>query len=213
MYVYNYRLFDRYNREVASFAVLGDDDPHWRPDSFSYRRWGVEAGIWFPSVKLLDFADRRRELEESANPFATVILAHLDTLATRGDLGERKDRKFRLTKRLLERGWDTEEVRQLFALVNWMMVLPEPLGIEFLEQVKQHSGGKHMPYISTAERVGMARGRIESVETFLKLKFGEPGLALVPEIPQIEGKDKLEAILRSIEAAASPDDLRRIWAG
>ena len=27
MYVYNYRLFDRYNREVASFAVLGRRQP------------------------------------------------------------------------------------------------------------------------------------------------------------------------------------------
>jgi len=38
MYVYNYRLFDRYNREVVSLAVLGDDNPCWRPDSFGYRR-------------------------------------------------------------------------------------------------------------------------------------------------------------------------------
>ncbi len=30
MYVYNCRLFDKYNREVASFAVLGDDNPDWR---------------------------------------------------------------------------------------------------------------------------------------------------------------------------------------
>jgi len=27
MYTYNYRLFDRYNRRVASLAVLGDEDP------------------------------------------------------------------------------------------------------------------------------------------------------------------------------------------
>lgn len=26
MYVYNYRLFDRYDRHAASFAVLGDDN-------------------------------------------------------------------------------------------------------------------------------------------------------------------------------------------
>ena len=44
MYVYNYRIFDRYNREVASFAVLGDDNPHWRPEGFGYRRWGTEMG-------------------------------------------------------------------------------------------------------------------------------------------------------------------------
>src|SRR2546421_12207485 len=30
MYVYNYRVFDRYNRAVASLAVLADD-PAWRP--------------------------------------------------------------------------------------------------------------------------------------------------------------------------------------
>ena len=26
MYVYNYRVFDKYNRPVASLAVLADDD-------------------------------------------------------------------------------------------------------------------------------------------------------------------------------------------
>src|SRR5437868_1264899 len=31
MYVYNYRIFDRYNRAVASLAVLADDDADWRP--------------------------------------------------------------------------------------------------------------------------------------------------------------------------------------
>src|SRR5438874_7124480 len=34
MYVYNYRVFDRYNKPVASFAVLADDDPGWRPHEF-----------------------------------------------------------------------------------------------------------------------------------------------------------------------------------
>lgn len=31
MFVYNYRIFDRYDRPVASLAVLADDDPGWRP--------------------------------------------------------------------------------------------------------------------------------------------------------------------------------------
>ena len=76
MYVYNYRLFDRYNREVASFAILGDDNPRWRPEAYGYRRWGTEVGIRFPVVKLLDYAARRQELEQSPNPFATIVLAH-----------------------------------------------------------------------------------------------------------------------------------------
>ena len=30
MYVYNYRIFDRYNQAVASLAVLADDEPSCR---------------------------------------------------------------------------------------------------------------------------------------------------------------------------------------
>src|SRR5215470_14342127 len=29
MYVYNYRVFDHYDREVISLAILADDDPAW----------------------------------------------------------------------------------------------------------------------------------------------------------------------------------------
>lgn len=36
MYIYNYRLFDRYHRQVVSMAVLGDERPGWRPAQFGY---------------------------------------------------------------------------------------------------------------------------------------------------------------------------------
>ena len=68
----------------------------------------------FPVVKLLDYAASGRNWRQSTNPFATVVLAHLDTLETRQDPGERKDRKFRLIKGLLERGWSEKQIRQLF---------------------------------------------------------------------------------------------------
>src|SRR5436853_7271895 len=34
MFVYYYRLYDRYRRSIASLAVLGDDRPGWRPDQY-----------------------------------------------------------------------------------------------------------------------------------------------------------------------------------
>jgi len=40
---------------VASFAILGDDRPAWRPDRFGYELWGTEVGIRFPTAKLLDY--------------------------------------------------------------------------------------------------------------------------------------------------------------
>ena len=56
MYIYNYRVFDRYDTPVASLAVLADDDPNWRPDAFQNSLFDCEAGIRFKPVKLLDFA-------------------------------------------------------------------------------------------------------------------------------------------------------------
>ena len=34
MFVYNYRIYDRYRRLVASFALLTDDSDDWLPTSF-----------------------------------------------------------------------------------------------------------------------------------------------------------------------------------
>src|SRR5262249_46110272 len=84
MFVYNYRLFDRYRREVVSLAVLGDPQPEWRPQEFSYGRWGSRMGLAFAVSKLLDFESRWTELEGSDNPFALIVMAHLRTQATQG---------------------------------------------------------------------------------------------------------------------------------
>src|SRR5947208_6030353 len=40
MYVYNYRIFDRFGRQVASIAVLGDTRADWLPERFSYELLG-----------------------------------------------------------------------------------------------------------------------------------------------------------------------------
>jgi hypothetical protein len=213
MYVYNYRLFDKYNKEVASFAVLGDDNPRWRPHSFGYRRWGVEVGFRFPIVKLLDYAERRAELEESSNPFATVVLAHLDTQETVQDQGERKDRKFRLIKRLRGRGWSETQVRQLFKLIDWMMELPPPLTEKFWKELKEYEEKEHVPFITTPERYGLATGRLEGIEAILELRFRDAGSQLMPEIRVISDPQTLEQILHAAKTVASPEELRKLWAG
>jgi hypothetical protein len=104
MYVYNYRLFDRYDRQVVSLAILADERKTWRPSQFKYVRWGCQVRLKFPVVKLLDYANRAQELERSANPFALVVLAHLKTLATRRDLEQRLHWKLTVVKMLYQKG-------------------------------------------------------------------------------------------------------------
>lgn len=57
MFIYNYRLFDRYAKEVVSFAILSDDSPTWRPSHFGYEKWGCKMWLDFPIAKLLDYKE------------------------------------------------------------------------------------------------------------------------------------------------------------
>jgi predicted transposase YdaD len=116
-------------------------------------------------------------------------------------------------------------VRQLFLLIDWMMNLPRPLELNFCHEIEQYEEEKHMPFMSTLERIGREEGRteglaegqtkglIKGIEVAPELKFGEAGLGLMPEIQAIADEAKLEALLGAIRTAASPEELRRVWAG
>jgi hypothetical protein len=208
MYVYNCRIFVMYSREVASFAVLGDDNPTWRPSRFGYRRWGVKLELEYPVVKLLDYAAKRHELEQSSNPFATVVLAHLDAQETRQDLGQRKDRKFRLVKGLLERGWEAQRVRQLFRLIDWLMELPKDFKVEFNAQITAYNKEKHMAFVSTFEEIA----QLNAIETVLEARFPGASSQLMSEIRQVVDAQHLTKVLRAAVTVAGPDELRKQWA-
>lgn len=83
MFQYHYRLRDRFDRQIVSVAVLGDDRPRWRPATYESALWGCEVQFRFPIVKLLDYQQQLVELEQSRNPVASLIQAHLAAQRTR----------------------------------------------------------------------------------------------------------------------------------
>ncbi|MGH9849875.1 MAG: hypothetical protein ACREBD_08455 [Blastocatellia bacterium] len=120
IFVYNYRIFDRYRAPVASFVILTDDDPDWRPAEYRQQLFGTITSFQFETVKLLDYEARWAELEASANVFAVVVMAHLRVLSTRRDAKARLNWKLQLTKLLYERGYDKVRVAKLFKFLDWM---------------------------------------------------------------------------------------------
>jgi hypothetical protein len=133
MYVYNYRLFDRYGRRVVSIAVLTDRQEGWRPDGFAYELWGCRVSIQFPVVKLLDYEARWIAMEQSANPFSVIVMADLKAQATRRDPQGRLQWKLTLVKILYQRGYTKEDILELFRFIDWLMVLPDDLELSFAE--------------------------------------------------------------------------------
>jgi hypothetical protein len=211
MFVYNYRAFDHYKLPVASLAILADDDPDWRPTQYSWSVLGCTHLLRFPTVKLLDWAPRWQELETHPNLFAKVVLAHLKAQETRNDPAARHLWKIRFVRALYEQGLAEADVRRLFLKIDWLMDLPPALDRMFWREVHEIQEARHMPFMSTPERVGRREGMWKGIKACLKIKFGEVGLALMPEIEQVYELDKLELILDSIEGAASPEDLRKLW--
>jgi hypothetical protein len=211
MHVYNHRIFDRYDQEVISLAILADDDPDWRPSRYESARWGFRSLTEFPIVKLIDYAPQYQRLEAESNPFAVVVLAHLKALETHRSPAERYAWKIRLVKGLYERGMAPEDVRRLFDFIDWVMELPEPLERRFQEETDAFQREKRMPFVNIFERVGMEKGLLQGIEVALDVKFGAAGLELMPELRDIRDHVLLGKILARIKTAESPDDLRRLW--
>ncbi len=104
-------------------------------------------------------------------------------------------------------------VKITFKLIDWMMELPDTLADEFWKELKQYEEKERMPFITTPERYGRAEGCLEGIEAVLEVRFQDAGLQLMPEIRLIHDAETLEKILHAAITVASPEELRKLWAG
>ena len=158
MFVYNYRLFDRYRKPIASLAVLADDVPAWKPASYGFEVLGCRHRLEFPVAKLLDLAGREDDLLARTNPFALVTAAHLLTRATRDDMKARYAAKWKVVRLLYERGWDRQRILDLFAVIDWMMRLPADLERQLWHDIETFEERAKMRYVTSVERIGLEKG-------------------------------------------------------
>lgn len=158
MFTYNYRLYDKYRRPIASLAVLADDRKNWKPQTYGYELFGSRHYLEFPTIKLLDYQPQTEALLEDPNPFALVTAAHLLTQQTKGDDQQRLAAKWRLAKLLYGRNWDKQQIINLFSVIDWMMNLPEELQLRLWQEIEHFERNCAMPYITSVERIGINKG-------------------------------------------------------
>jgi hypothetical protein len=195
MYVYNYRLGDKYNVPIVSLAILGDERSSWRPQQYQRQLWGCSVDFQFPIAKLLDYGRNWQTLEESRNPFAVVVMAHLKAQETRNDGQQRKLWKFTLIRRLYEQGYERQDILNLYRFIDWLLELPEGLELAFQREIEQFEQERQMTYISSIEQ-NAAR---KEVEAFLVARFGELDAelaGLVAPIMALSVSDRARMILQ-----------------
>ncbi|KYC36707.1 hypothetical protein WA1_44310 [Scytonema hofmannii PCC 7110] len=161
MYVYSSRIYSKYKKKVVSIAVLGDDNPNWKPSQFGYSLFGYRLNVEYPVIKLLDDQQQQSQLSASNNPFAMVVLAHLAALNTRSDRTLRKQEKLALVQRLYSMEFEEQDILNLFAFLDWMLTLPLDLEAEFRQEVKQLEVRQAMKYVTSVERSGIETGKKE----------------------------------------------------
>jgi hypothetical protein len=214
MFVYYYRIFDHYNRPIMSVAILGDEQPDWRPARFIQEFWGCREELRYPVVKLLDWRERDDELAASANPFAVVVRAYLAAQATAGAMDARGRAKLGLIRGLYERGYERAQILELFRLIDWMLALPREQEAVIWREITRIEEERRMPYITSVERIGLERGEQIGLERGeqIGLERGEQiGLregrlegqrAVLRRLVQARFGTVPEALGRQIDAAA-----------
>jgi Domain of unknown function (DUF4351) len=179
MFTYSIRIFDQFRQVPISLAILCDESLSWRPSRYEADYPDTSLNFRFGTVKLLDWRDRLDELELSDNPFATVAIAHLKVIETKNNVDQRKAWKFRLTRGLYEKGYDRQEILDLYRFLDWILALPEAVEREFWQELQVFEEERKVTYVTNAERFGFERGIKRGIEQGIEQGMTQEARSLI----------------------------------
>ncbi|MCI5132948.1 MAG: cytosolic protein [Candidatus Electrothrix sp. EH2] len=164
MYVYNYRIFDKYRRNPVSIAVLTDGERGFRPDNFRLEQFGCVTDFRFPVIKLLDLDSE--ELVREENPFAVVTRVQLAKLRSERNPDQRYSFRMELTEELYDRPYSKEQVIRLYRFIDYILTLPKPKALQFRKELEHFEEGRKMPYMTSTACRRIFFNFLKSVQEF-----------------------------------------------
>jgi hypothetical protein len=215
MFIYYYRLFDKFRRSVISLAVLTDDNPKFRPNEYCRAIGGCELIFRYPLIKIIDYRDRLTELEASQHPFAIIVRAYLKAFEVAGNVKERYAWKKRFLLELYQRGMKHETRLAIFKFIDWIMALPEEMDAELYKETEIFEETTTMPYMTTPQRIDMKRGLAQGIAAILEIKFGEAGQPLSERtnklIYKIKPPETFQKLMERLKYAQSLSEAEKLF--
>jgi hypothetical protein len=215
MFVTNAGLFDQYGRTVASLLIMAADNPDRPPLGFGYELLGTKVEFKPRVLKLADCYVDLSTLEGKLNPVAVVACAYRKAVETANDDRARRRAKVALVKALHAREMRSGQICQLYRLIDGMLVLPESQAERAWQELCDFEREIGRQYITDPEDVGHKAGWAEvlndyrrQIESVLLYKFGDPGLALLPKIRQIQDVVLLRKMIVALDAGGGLEALR-----
>ncbi len=168
LFIYHYRIFDKYGVHPLTLAILGDTSRKWRPTSYSYQSFGCRITFHFLICKTIDFQGKLDDPRYRHQQVLFIIAAHLGTQQHRHNPQRLKDYRLELTVRFSNEGYSLLEIRQLHRLIDWLMPLPDGLKIQFRTQLQQRLPDKIMPHITLFEELALKEGLEKGIQKGLE---------------------------------------------
>jgi Domain of unknown function (DUF4351) len=153
---YNAGLVWSLQEQVVTLVVLADLRRNWRPAEYLFKVGGFESQMRFPVCKLLDHLSNDWQLVHSLP--VLLARAQIEALRTAADPDGRFRAKWTLLRGLYDLGYNAQQVRDIFVLVDWMMHLRPDLEQRLGDELIRLEDSLQMPYVTSIERIAEARG-------------------------------------------------------
>ena len=158
----------------------------------------------------------RRSVNDDDSPWKEALDVYLKAQETQGNSPSRFGWKMRLVKGLYDRRLGADQIRRLFRFIDWMMELPNEMEKQFSEQLHQFEQEKHIPYVTSVERLareqgihaGVAQGLLEGIETVVEFRFGDSARPILEEIRKLTSIDTLRTVLQRAKTVERAEELR-----
>jgi hypothetical protein len=72
-----------------------------------------------------------------------------------------------LTRGLYEKGYDRQEILDLYRFIDWILALPEAVEREFWQELQVFEEERKVTYVTNAERFGIEKGVIQGERSLI----------------------------------------------
>jgi predicted transposase/invertase (TIGR01784 family) len=159
MLTYYYRISDLHQtRNITAISVYIEDDKDFKPSSVEYSNFGTRILYEFNTYKILE--QKENKLKKSNNIFAFVVLAVLYSLKAKDNQKTKLDFKIKLTKLLLEKNYNQEEIEELFEFINLFLSFSnEKYDNLFYEELEKMPKTKEKEALNSFEKFLLKKGK------------------------------------------------------
>jgi hypothetical protein len=214
MFRYFYKIFDRHGKKIVSLAILTGLEKGTEEGKYELKAYGSGVDFRYLCFKLMDY-DREKLLNDP-NPIAIVVLASQERERAK-QRGDKFNAKRYLIRKLYERGYNRNEIRDLFEFIDWVLQLSDYEEKIIWEEIKELEEVTRMPYITSVERIGIEKGLQQGFSAMvleaLNERFGEVPSEISDAVTKIEDRNTLKFLHRCAIRCASLEELKQALNG